>query len=104
MAALEGIAAHLRTVPAPHVALQLVNRRRLWPSHDVERDRLMRVAAEAADFEIEVASIDGIAERRRWLRGTAIAEPPLVPRVASKPVGLLAGSGCSLAYPASSHD
>ena len=48
MAALERIAANLRTVPASHVALQLVDRRGLRPPHDVKRDGLMRVAAEAA--------------------------------------------------------
>jgi hypothetical protein len=37
--------------------------RGLRPSHDVERHGLMRVAAEASDFEIEVTSIEGIAER-----------------------------------------
>ena len=36
------------------MSTQLVDGRGLWPSHDVERDGLMRVAAEAPDFEIEV--------------------------------------------------
>ena len=34
------------------------------PPHDVERDSLVRVAAEAAHFEIEVTAIEGVAERR----------------------------------------
>ena len=65
MTALEGIAAHPGTVPASHVALQLVDGRGLCPPHNIQGDGLMRVAAEAADFEIEVTSIEGIAERRR---------------------------------------
>ena len=53
----------------------------------------MRVAAEAADFEIKVTSIEGITERRRWLRGATIAKHALVPRFAGKPVCFPAGSG-----------
>ena len=60
MASLEGIATNKRTVPASHVTLQLVDGRGLWPPNDVERDGLVRVAAEAADFQIEVTSIEGI--------------------------------------------
>ena len=63
----------------------------LWPSHDVERDGLVRVAAEAADFETEVASIEGVAERRGRLRWAAIAEHTPIPRLADKAVGFLAG-------------
>jgi hypothetical protein len=74
MTPLVGIAANLRTVSASHVALKFMDRGGLWPSHDVERDGLMRVAAEAADFEIEVTCIEGVAECRRRLRGSAIAE------------------------------
>jgi len=69
-----------------------VDRHGLWPSHDVERNGLVRVAAEAAHFEIEVASIEGIAERGRWLRRATIAQHSLVPRFAGKVVGFLAGS------------
>jgi hypothetical protein len=47
MAPLIGIAAYLRAILAPHIALQLMDRCRLRPSHDVEGDRPMRVAAEA---------------------------------------------------------
>jgi hypothetical protein len=63
MAALVGIAANVRAVLVSHVALQFMDRCGLWPSYDVERDGLMRVAAEAADFEIEVTRIEGVAER-----------------------------------------
>ena len=70
--------------------------RGLRSPHDVERDGLVRVAAEAADFEIKVASIEGVAECGRWLSRTAITEHPPVPRFAGKAVGFLAGSGGSL--------
>jgi hypothetical protein len=56
MAALVGIAPHLRAVLAAHVPLQFVDRRRLRPAHDVERDGLMRVAAETADLKVLAAS------------------------------------------------
>ena len=73
-----------------------MDRRGLWPPHDVERNGLMGVAAEAPHFEIEVAGIESIAERRRRLRRAAIAEHALVPRFAGKAVGFLAGSGGAL--------
>jgi hypothetical protein len=40
-----------------------VNRRGLWSPHDVERHGLVRVAAEAADFKIGEASVEGVAKR-----------------------------------------
>jgi len=64
MAALVRIAANLRTVPAPHVALQFMDRRGLRSPHDVEGDNLMGVAAEAADFEIAVSRIECVAQPR----------------------------------------
>jgi hypothetical protein len=39
------------------------------------------------------SGVDGVAKRRRRLRGTAIAEHALVPRFARKFVGFLASSG-----------
>ena len=78
------------------IASGTVDGRRLRSAHDVERDGLVRVAAEASHFEIKVTSIEGIAERRRRLRRTAIAEHARVPRFAGKAVGFLAGSGGSL--------
>jgi hypothetical protein len=41
-----------------------MDRRRFRPPHDVERDRLMRVAAEAFHFKIEVTGVERIAECR----------------------------------------
>jgi hypothetical protein len=57
MTALIGIAGHLRAVFASHIALQLVDRRRLLPAHDVERNSLMSVAAETADLKIDVPAL-----------------------------------------------
>jgi hypothetical protein len=42
-----------------------VDRRCLRAPHDIERDGLVRVAAEAPDFEIGVPRIERVTERRR---------------------------------------
>jgi len=34
-----------------------MDRRRFRPSHDIQRDRLMRVAAKAFDFKIETTGV-----------------------------------------------
>src|SRR6266699_493090 len=54
MAALVGIAAHLRAIFAAHVPLQFVDWRRFRPTHDIKRDRLVSIATEAPDREIAV--------------------------------------------------
>ena len=69
MAALVQIAANFRAIFAAHVAFQLMDRRRLRPPHDIERDRLMRIEAEALHFEIEVTGVERIAERRDGCAG-----------------------------------
>ena len=51
----------------------------------------MRVAAEAANFEIAVAGIERVAECRRWLRGAMQSKHALVPGLASELVRFLAG-------------
>jgi hypothetical protein len=61
--ALVGIATDLRAILAPHVALQLMDRRHLRSPHDVEGNGLMRVAAKAADFKVAIARIERVAER-----------------------------------------
>jgi len=91
MASLVRIAANLRAVLAAHVALQLVDRCRLRSAHDVEGNGLVRVAAEAADFEIAVSGIERIAQRRGWLRRSLKPEHALIPRLAGQLVGFLAG-------------
>jgi hypothetical protein len=48
-------------VAATHIALQLVDRHPLPAAHDVERDRLVGVTAQAFDLKVEIAGIDRIA-------------------------------------------
>jgi hypothetical protein len=62
MAALVWIAANLRAVLAAYVALQFMDGCRLGPTHDVQRDRLMGVAAKAFDFEIKITGADARIE------------------------------------------
>src|SRR5215469_10919182 len=97
MAALVRISAHFRTILAAQVALQLVDRRRLRPPHDGERYGLVRVAAEAANFEIGVVRVESVTERWRRLRRTLEDKHALGPRLAGEPVSLssrLAGPLC----------
>jgi hypothetical protein len=51
-----------------------MDRRCLRAPHDVERDGLVRVAAETFHFEITVTRIESIAKRGRWLRRSLKAE------------------------------
>jgi hypothetical protein len=51
----------------------------------------MRVAAKAFHFKIAKPGVERIAQRRRWLRRSLIAEHALVPRLDGELVGLLAG-------------
>jgi hypothetical protein len=90
LAALVGIATDLRTIPATHVSFQFVNRRCFGPPHDIQRHRLMRVAAKAFDFEIKITGVERVAERRRRLGRSPKAEHALVPSIAGEPVSLLA--------------
>ena len=62
MAALERTAPDLRAVLAPHIALKLVDRRRLWSADDIERDSLLGVAAEAADLQIAITRVERVTE------------------------------------------
>ena len=55
MTALVGVATDLRAILASHVALQLMDSCRFGPTHDIQRDRLVRIATKAFDFEIETA-------------------------------------------------
>src|SRR4051794_32069183 len=89
VAALVWIAPHLRTVLASHIALKLMDWRRLRSADDVERDGRMRVAAKTAHFKIAVAGIEGIAKRGRRLGRPPEAEHALVPRLAGQPIGFL---------------
>jgi hypothetical protein len=71
---------------------QFVDRRRFRSAHDVERDRLMRVAAKALHFEIEVTGVERIAERRGRLRGSLEAKHAFIPRFAGEPIASLRAS------------
>lgn len=95
MAPLEWPPLKSRTILAPHVALQLVDRRRLWPPDDVQRNGLVRVAPQAFDFKIAKAGIDRVTQRGRWLRRPLKAEHAFVPGLAGQAVGFLA-SVCGL--------
>ena len=56
------LAADSGAILAAHAALQLVHRRRLRPADDAERDGRVRAAAKAADFEVAVPSVEGLAQ------------------------------------------
>ena len=71
-----------------------MDRRCLRPAHDVQRHRLMRVAAQAFHFEIAKAGVDSITQRGRWLRRPLEAEHALVPRLAGQTVSGLARFRC----------
>jgi len=69
MAALIGIAPDFEHWAA-HVAFEFMDWRCLRSPHDVEGNGLVRVTAEATDFEIAVPGIECVAQRRQWLRRT----------------------------------
>jgi hypothetical protein len=66
-----------------------MGRRCLRPAHDVQRHRLMRVAAEAADLKIEISSVQGVAEAGRGLSRSFESEHALVPGDTRQPVSFL---------------
>ncbi len=87
---LAGIAANFRTVLAAHVPFQLMDRRHLRPSHDIEGYRLVGIAAEASNLKISVSGIECVAQRGGRLGWSLISEHALVPRLAREPIGFLA--------------
>src|SRR5260370_33595031 len=72
-----------------HVTLELVDRRRLWPAHDVERDRVIRVAAQAPDLKIAVAGVQRVTERGRWLGRPLVVEHAVIPGFARQTIRFL---------------
>jgi len=84
VAALERITLKVGAPTAPHIALQLVDRRRLSPAHDVERG----VAAQAFDFEVQVAGIERVAQRRGGLGRPLEGHHVLIPRLTGELIGL----------------
>jgi hypothetical protein len=89
MTALERIAANLRAILAAHVALQFVDRCRLWSADHIEGHCLMRVAAETANLKIEIPGIERVTQGWRWLRWTLVAKHTLVPGFAGQSVRFL---------------
>jgi len=63
-----------RAILAPHVAFEFMDRRGLRAAHDVQRNSLMRVAAQAFDFEIAEPGVDRVTQRGRWLRFSSRGE------------------------------
>jgi hypothetical protein len=64
---------HLRTVLTAHVPLKLVYRRGLGPPHHIERNGLMRVAAETPHFKVQLACVQRVTQCWRRLRWSLVA-------------------------------
>jgi hypothetical protein len=94
MTALVWVATNLRAILASHVALQLMDRCHLRPANNVQRHRLMGVAAEAFYFQIEITSVERVAQRWGGLGRSLKAEHSLVPSLAGEPVSLFARFRC----------
>src|ERR1700733_2406964 len=67
-----------------------MDRRRLRTAHYVEGDGLVGVAPEAADLQISVTRVQGVADCRRRLGRSLVAEHPVIPDFKGEPVGHLA--------------
>ena len=74
MAPLVGVTPDLRTILASHVPFQFVDGRHLGTPDYVQRHRLMRVAAKAFDFEIEIARVERVTQCWRGLGRSLKAE------------------------------
>jgi hypothetical protein len=96
MAALEGIASNLRAILTAHVPFQFMDRGRFRPADDVQCDRLMGVAAKAADLKIEISGVQGVAEGRRGLSWSFESEHALVPGDTRQTVSVLPSLGRAL--------
>lgn len=64
MTALIRLALLAGAALAPHVALEFVDRRPLRPPDDIQRDRLVGLAAEALHLEVSAGGVERVAERR----------------------------------------
>jgi len=87
MAPLVGISANAGAILAAHVALQFVDWCGFRPADDIECDRLVGIAAKAADLKVAIASVQGVANCRGRLRRSLVAEHPEVPGLASQHIG-----------------
>jgi hypothetical protein len=63
---------------------------RLRPANDIQRDRLVRVAAEAFHLKIQVTGVERVAEGRGGLGRSLIPEHALVPGLTGQPIGFFA--------------
>jgi hypothetical protein len=98
MAALVRSALKPGAMLAPHIPLHFVDWRCLGTPDDVQRNRLMGVAAKAFDFEIIVSGVECVTKRRGWLRRSLKAEHARIPCLASQTVGAPSGSGRVLGF------
>src|SRR3984885_4905819 len=96
-APLVGVAPQLRAVLAAHVSFQLMDRRVLRPANDVECDRLISVAAEAANLEPAKSAVDALRDCWRGLCRATVALRADRPRRCFGPVCLACGLICDLA-------
>jgi hypothetical protein len=87
VAALVGMASHLRTWPTAHALLKLPDRRLPGTPQYCEIDRAVRVAASAFDLKVTEASVERVPHRRGGLCGPAIALHAVIPRLAGCDVG-----------------
>jgi hypothetical protein len=77
--------------------LQFVDRGCHRSADDIQRHRLMRVAAEQQrTLKVEVSCVEGISQCRGRLGRPLESEHPLVPGNTSKPVGFLPSFGSAL--------
>jgi hypothetical protein len=90
MTALVWISSNLRTILAAQVTFQLMDGRRLWPTHDVQSHRLVRVATETTNLKIKVSGIQGVPKRWGRLRRSFVSKHALVPSLTCQPVSFLA--------------
>jgi hypothetical protein len=65
---LKWVSTNLRAILAAHVALQFVDERRFRPTHDIERDGLVRPAPQTFDFKIKISRVQRVAQGRGGLR------------------------------------
>jgi hypothetical protein len=90
VAALVRVAAHLCARPASHRALKLPDRCFFRSAHNREVDRRMRIAPQAAHLKEAIAGVERIAHCRRRLRGSLVAEHPIIPGFTGELIGCLA--------------
>jgi hypothetical protein len=71
--------------PCNAIPLQFVDGCGFRPADDIQRHRLMRIAAEAADLKVEISCVEGIAQRRGRMGWPLVPEHAGIPRLARRP-------------------